>query len=180
MGKIYSRKSFNCQRTFKNLGKLWYMRRVLSIETEIASLHKSFSSSDVTNDQYPYRCHHLFFLNQASHREVVTFLVMHNVSIYNLVIVTIVNIAASLFIVKIPSVATIATIITNIITITITTMIFLVIQVSLIFFSRVFWSISPSIIFDLEIQGLRNVNKSDLTIQLLIEETDNERSSVYN
>ena len=44
----------------------------------------------------------------------------------------------------------------------------------------VFWSISPSIIFDLEIQGLRNVNKSDLTIQLLIEETDNERSSVYN
>ena len=79
MGKIYSRKSFNCQRTFKNLGKLWYMRRVLSIETEIASLHKSFSSSDVTNDQYPYRCHHLFFLNQASHREVVTFLVMHNV-----------------------------------------------------------------------------------------------------
>ena len=60
---------------------------------------------------------------------------MHNVSIYNLVIVTIVNIAASLFIVKIPSVATIATIITNIITITITTMIFLVIQVSLIFFA---------------------------------------------
>ena len=179
MGKIYSRKSFNCQRTFKNLGKLWYMRRVLSIETEIASLHKSFSSSDVTNDQYPYRCHHLFFLNQASHREVVTFLVMHNVSIYNLVIVTIVNIAASLFIVKIPSVATIATIITNIITITITTTIFFVIQISLIF-SRVFWSISPSIIFDLEIQGLRNVNKSDLTIQLLIEETDNERSSVYN
>ena len=179
MGKIYSRKSFNCQRTFKNLGKLWYMRRVLSIETEIASLHKSFSSSDVTNDQYPYRCHHLFFLNQASHREVVTFLVMHNVSIYNLVIVTIVNIAASLFIVKIPSVATIATIITNIITITITTMIFLVIQVSLIFFA-VFWSISLSIIFDLEIQGLTNVDKSDLTIQLLIEETDNERSSVYN
>ena len=179
MGKIYSRKSFNCQRTFKNLGKLWYMRRVLSIETEIASLHKSFSSSDVTNDQYPYRCHHLFFLNQASHREVVTFLVMHNVSIYNLVIVTIVNIAASLFIVKIPSVATIATIITNIITITITTTIFFVIQISLIF-SRVFWSISPSIIFDLEIQELRNVNKSDLTIQLLIEETDNERSSVYN
>ena len=179
MGKIYSRKSFNCQRTFKNLGKLWYMRRVLSIETEIASLHKSFSSSDVTNDQYPYRCHHLFFLNQASQREVVIFLVMHNVSIYNLVIVTIVNIAASLFIVKIPSVATIATIITNIITTTITTMIFLVIQVSLIF-SRVFWSISPSIIFDLEIQGLRNVNKSDLTIQLLIEETDNEHSSVYN
>ena len=44
----------------------------------------------------------------------------------------------------------------------------------------VFWSISPSIIFDLEIQGLRNVNKSDLTTQLLIEETDNERSSVYN
>ena len=33
----------------------------------------------------------------------------------------------------------------------------------------VFWSISPSIIFDLEIQGLRNVNKSDLTIQLLID-----------
>ena len=59
-------------------------------------------------------------------------------SIYNLVIVTIVNIAASLFIVKIPSVATIATIITNIITITITTMIFLVIQVGLIF-SRVIW-----------------------------------------
>ena len=128
MGKIYSRKSFNCQRTFKNLGKLWYMRRVLSIETEIASLHKSFSSSDVTNDQYPYRCHHLFFLNQASHREVVTFLVMHNVSIHNLVIIAIVNIAASLFIVKIPSVATIATIITNIITITITTMIFLAVQ----------------------------------------------------
>ena len=138
MGKIYSRKSFNCQRTFKNLGKLWYMRRVLSIETEIASLHKSFSSSDVTNDQYPYRCHHLFFPNQASQREVVTFLVMDNVSIYNLVIVTIVNIAASLFIVKIPSVATIATIITNLITITITTMIFLVIQVSLIFFRGFF------------------------------------------
>ena len=138
MGKIYSRKSFNCQRTFKNLGKLWYMRRVLSIETEIASLHKSFSSSDFTNDQYPYRCHYLFFPNQASQREVVTFLVMHNVSIYNLVIVTIVNIAASLFIVKIPSVATIATIITNIITITITTMIFLVIQVSLIFFRGFF------------------------------------------
>ena len=138
MGKIYSRKSFNCQRTFKNLGKLWYMRRVLSIETEIASLHKSFSSSDVTNDQYPYRCHHLFFLNQASHREVVTFLVMHNVSIYNLVIVTIVNIAASLFIVKIPSVATIAAIITNLITITITTMMFLVIHVRLIFFAGSF------------------------------------------
>ena len=60
---------------------------------------------------------------------------MHNVSIYNLVIVTIVNIAASLFIVIIPSVATIATIITNIITITITTTIFLVIKVSLIFFA---------------------------------------------
>ena len=55
------------------------MRRVLSIETEIASLHKSFSSSDFTNDQYPHRCHHLFFLNQTSQREVVTFLVMHNV-----------------------------------------------------------------------------------------------------
>ena len=53
------------------------------------------------------------------------------------------------------------------------------VQVILIFFAF-FWSISPSIIFDLEIQGLRNVNKSDLTIQLLIEETDNERSSVYN
>ena len=56
-------------------------------------------------------------------------------SIYNLVIVIIVNIAASLFMVKIPSVVTIATIITNLITITITTMMFLVIHVRLIFFA---------------------------------------------